>query len=501
MRSMMRRGGFLIFGSLMLVGGIGCAAWSPAEAPRAANGASAQPSVRSSPQSPVSEPAPPGTGATPEQVPPGSTAPPPAFPAPSADMPELTLLRLIEIALENQPNINASQAVQAGAKARLGIARSDYFPSINMSYGYNRATSNVAAGVSASTGNETPRRVSGRSVNNQNLTATLNVNVFDSFRREGRIQAAREDLKSAALDLSTTRQNVVLSVQQAYYNYLLALRLVEVNQEAVERNFKSLERAKGFFEVGTRPKIDVTRAQVDLANAELALVQARNQAATTRATLNNAIGIPDPPPYRISEELEIPFVITSFEESVRAALENRTELRSARALVRSAEASLSVAKRNLLPSLGASANWSYRGQEYPLAPNWLAGVTLSIPVLNPPVFYQIDEVAAELASAQVNEEITRQDIILEVRQSFADLVSAKEAIQASEVLLQQARENLDLATGRYQVGVGPLIDVTDAELALTQAESQNVQALVGYKVAEAQLQKAMGLLALIFVPS
>jgi outer membrane protein len=501
MRSMMRRGGFLIFGSLMLVGGIGCAAWSPAEAPRAANGAAAQPSVRSSPQSPASEPAPPGTGATPEQVPPGSTAPPPAFPAPSADMPELTLLRLIEIGLENQPNINASQAVQTGAKARLGIARSDYFPSINMSYAYNRATANVAAGISASSGNETPRRVSGRSVNNQNFTATLNVNVFDSFRREGRIQAAREDLNAAALDLSTTRQNVVLSVQQAYYNYLLALRLVGVNQEAVERNLKSLERAKGFFEVGTRPKIDVTRAQVDLANAELALVQARNQAATSLATLNNAIGIPDPPPYRISEELEIPLVITSFEESVRAAMENRTELRSAQAQVRSAEASLSVAKRTLLPSVGATANWSYRGQDYPLAPNWLAGATLSIPVLNPPVFYQIEEVAAELASAQVNEEITRQDIILEVRQSFADLVSAKEAIQASEVLLQQARENLDLATGRYQVGVGPLIDVTDAELALTQAESQNVQALVQYKVAEAQLQKAMGLLALIFVPS
>jgi outer membrane protein len=501
MQSMMRRGGILIFGSLMLVGGVGCAVWSPPEVPRAANGAGTQPIAKSSPQAPLAGPALPGTGVAPEQVPPGSTAPPAAFPAAPADMPELTLERLIEIALENQPNINVSQAVQAGARARLGTARSDYFPSINMSYGYNRATSNVAAGISASTGNETPRRVSGRSSNNQNFSAALNLNVFDSFRREGRIQAAREDLNAAALDLSTTRQNVVLSVQQAYYNYLLALRLVQVNQEAVERNIKNLERAKGFFEVGTRPKIDVTRAQVDLANAELALVQARNQAATSLATLNNAIGIPDPPPYRIAEELEIPLAITSFEESVRAAMENRSELRSARALVRSAEASLSVAKRNLLPSLGASASWSYRGQDYPLAPNWLAGMTLTIPVLNPPVFYQIEEVAAELASAQTNEEITRQDIILEVRQSFADLVSAKEAIQASEVLLQQARENLELATGRYQVGVGPLIDVTDAELALTQAESQNVQALVRYKVAEAQLQKAMGLLALIFVPS
>jgi outer membrane protein TolC len=331
-------------------------------------------------------------------------------------------------------------------------------------------------------------------VNNNNFTATLNQNVFDSFRREGRVQASREDLKAADLDLSTTRQNVILDVQQTYYNYIQALHLVQVNQEAVERNVQNLERARGFFEVGTRPKIDVTRAQVDMANAEVELVRARNQALTTLASLNNAIGVPDHPPYRLKEELEIPPTLGTLEESIRVARQNRTELRAAQARIRSAEASLTVAKRDFLPSLDATANWSYRGQDYPLAPNWLAGVTVSIPVLNPPLFSQLDEVAANLAGAQADEEITRQNIILEIQQSFATLVSARDAIQATEVSLQSARENLELAQGRYQVGVGPLIDVTDAQLALTQAESQNIQAIIAFKLAEAQLRKAMGLL-------
>jgi outer membrane protein len=498
MRSMMRGGGVLMFGGLILVAGVGCATWSSTEAPRTANGARARPTMESAPRSTLPEAA--GTATTSEQTPPGSLPPQQPIPTTGADVPEITLERLIEIALENQPNINAFQAARQGAQARLGTARADYFPSLNTTYGYNRATANVAGGISASTGNPITRRVSGRSVNNQNFTATLDLNVFDSFRREALIRAAREDLNAADLDLSTTRQNVILNVQQAYYSYLLALRLVQVNQEAVQRNMQNLERARGFFEVGTRPKIDVTRAQVDLANAELALVQARNQAATSLATLNNAIGLPDPPPYRITEELEIPMAIISLEESTRTALDNRTELRSAEARVRSARANLAVAKRNLLPSLGATASWSYRGQDYPLAPNWLAGVTLSIPVLNPPLFYQINEVAANLAGAQADEEIIRQNIFLEVQQSYADLVSARESIQASEVLLQEARENLELATGRYQVGVGPLIDVTDAQLALTQAQSQNAQALVNFKIAEAQLRKAMGLVAPVYVP-
>ena len=108
-----------------------------------------------------------------------------------------------------------------------------------------------------------------------------------------------------------------------------------------------------------------------------------------------------------------------------------------------------------------------------------------MPILNPPLFSEVDEAAANLASAQASEEITAQNVALEVQQSFVDLVSARERIRTSEVLLTQARENLDLAQGRYQVGVGPLIDVTDAELALTQAESEHIQAIVDFKLSEA----------------
>jgi len=165
-----------------------------------------------------------------------------------------------------------------------------------------------------------------------------------------------------------------------------------------------------------------------------------------------------------------------------------------RARIRSAEANLTLAKRNFLPILSADANWNYRGQELPWAPNWTVGGTLTIPVLNPPLFSQVDEAAANLASAQASEEITAQNVILEVQQSFVDLVSARERIRTSEVLLESARENLSLAQGRYQVGVGPLIDVTDAELALTQAESEHIQAIVDFKLSEARLRKAMGLL-------
>jgi outer membrane protein TolC len=412
----------------------------------------------------------------------------------------MTLDQLIQTALQYQPRLRSAQAVLRGAEARVGTARSAYFPTLDTQLGYNRQTANVAGGLNPSSGTIIPRRVSSTSINRQDFTTEFNQNVFDSFRREWRLQAAREDQNAAQFDLSTTRQDVILNVQQAYYNYLLARRLVEVNAESVRRNVQNLERARGFFEVGTRPKIDVTQAQVELANAELALVRARNAVASTFAALNNAIGVPELPPYRVMEELEIPPLIvkpeelmTTLEQNIRTALENRTELRAFQARIRSAEASLTLAKRNFLPSLSAAANWNYRGQELPYAPNWTVGALVSVPVLNPPLFSQVDEAAANLAGAQADEEITAQNIALEVQQSFVDLVSARERIRTAEVLLTQARENLELAQGRYQVGVGPLIDVTDAQLALTQAESENIQAVVDFKLSEARLRKAMGL--------
>jgi outer membrane protein len=447
---------------------------------------------RSSTPSAPEGPLPPTTPGFPQRL-----APSPLL---SPDIPELTLEQLIQIGLDNQPRLRSSQASLQGAQARVGTARSAYFPTIDTTLGYNRATANIAGGVSPSSGNVVPRRVSNTSVNRQDFTAELNQNVFDSFRREWRLQSAREEQNAAQFDLSSTRQDVILSVQEAYYNYLLARRLVEVNAEAVRRNQQNLERARGFFEVGTRPKIDVTRAQVDLANAELGLVRARNAVAVTFAALNNAIGVPELPPYRVSADLEIaPMsekpedLMRTLEESIRTALENRTEIRAFQARIRSAEAALTLSKRNFLPSLSAGANWNYRGQELPYAPNWTLGATLSVPILNPPLFSQVDEAASNLAGAQANEEITAQNVVLEVQQSFVDLVSARERIRTAEVLLTQARENLALAEGRYQVGVGPLIDVTDAELALTQAESENIQASVDYKLSEVRLRKAMGL--------
>ena len=104
------------------------------------------------------------------------------------ELPVMQLEQLIQIARDNQPRIRSAQAALEGADARLGIARSGYFPQVGTTMLYARQTSNVAGGVNATTGNITNRSVSNSSVDRQEFAARFSQNVFDSFRREWNVQ-------------------------------------------------------------------------------------------------------------------------------------------------------------------------------------------------------------------------------------------------------------------------------------------------------------------------
>ncbi|OGW50746.1 MAG: hypothetical protein A2078_00530 [Nitrospirae bacterium GWC2_57_9] len=125
--------------------------------------------------------------------------------------------------------------------------------------------------------------------------------------------------------------------------------------------------------------------------------------------------------------------------------------------------------------------------------SWNAGVTLTLPLFQGGLTRgRVAEAKANLLAVEVQRDTVRQTVLLEVNQSYADLESAKTRISVMESSLQKARESLDLAQGRYQAGVGPSLEVTDAQVAAVQAETDHVQAQYDYQLSVARLLKAMG---------
>jgi outer membrane protein len=178
---------------------------------------------------------------------------------------------------------------------------------------------------------------------------------------------------------------------------------------------------------------------------------------------------------------------------VDAAYANRPELQSLVEQQVALEEEIKRLKRDYLPSINGGGSYTWTGTDYPLQENWNIGASLNLSLFSGGLTTaQVGEAEANLAALQYDAESLRQNVALEVRRAVLDLRRAAASIGVAEKGVQEARESLELAQGRYRTGVGNIIELTDAQTALTSAEASHVQALYGYRTALAALERAVG---------
>ncbi len=407
----------------------------------------------------------------------------------------LTLSRAIEVALRNQPNILAALGAVRAGEARIGEAKSNYYPQLTTAGSYSKIgrPSSGAAVTSVGTGGTSV--VSSTSSVFDQYTASTGVNqlVYDFGKTASTVKVQGYNTLSSRFDLRNTQDQVIFNVKQSYYNFLFAIRAREVAQESVANFEKHLQQARGFFEVGTKPKFDVTKAEVDLSNARLSLIKAENQARLARVNLNNAMGVPEAPDYTLEDILFFVKYELSFDEALQKAFAQRADLQSLIQKRNSSRESINLAKKGFYPVVNANASYYYTGTDFPLSDGWNYGFNVSAPIFNGFLTkYQVAEAKANYDTAGATERSLRLNIISQVQQGYVLLRQANESIATSEVAVRQAKENVDLALGRYQAGVGSPIEVTDALTALSNAEVSYVSALTDYKNAQASIEVAIG---------
>src|SRR2546430_3342236 len=326
-------------------------------------------------------------------------------------------------------------------------------------------------------------------------SVTLNQLFYDFGTTRSQVDTAQFNLKAANSDAETTVQTVVVNVQQAYFNLQQTQRLVTVNEEAINQFQKHLDLAKGRFKAGVAPKIDVTTAEVDLSNAQLNLITARNNALVARVTLNNAMGIQTASPYRVQEPSRGEAYQVALDEAVARAMQLRPEMISQRAQERAAEAAIKAAQSNFFPTVTRTANYSYNGGEFSLVYNWSAAAFVNIPIFSGFLTaQQVAQARATFLRTKANGDVLRQNILLEVNQALLNLEAARERLRVTAVTVEQAKERLALVEGRYKAGLSNAVEVTDAEVALVNAQVNDVVAMSRYQAAKSQLDRAMGII-------
>ncbi len=400
---------------------------------------------------------------------------------------ELTLPRAIDVAIKNQPSLLASQSSVRASEARVGQARANYYPQLDASGSYSKvspATSSTSTGISSGSIDKYDQYTS---------SVGLKQMIFDFGKTPTQVNIGKLNAESSRFDLSNTLSIVVLNVKQAYYNVLQARRLRDVALESVKQFQDHLEQARGFYRVGTKSKIDVTKAEVDLSNAQLNLIKAENQVKLTLVTLNSAMGISDAPQYNVQDNLFYVKYDLSLEDAASKAYNQRPDLQSLIKKKEASKASVDLARKGYFPVLSGSANYNFTNTGFPLNEGWNYGVNLAIPLFSGFLTkYQVAEAHANYDSVSANEQSLRLDIYSQVQQAYLSLREADERINTSEITVRQAKENVELATGRYRAGVGSPLEVTDALVGLNNAQVAYTQALTDYKNSQASIEKAIG---------
>jgi outer membrane protein len=404
-------------------------------------------------------------------------------------LPQKTLSECIAIALDHQPTLKAATASVRAAGERVWEAAAPYLPQVDASYQAQRQRTSVGARTGTSNG-------SGPTLQTTNLyngTVGFSQLLFDFGQTLASIRSAQASARSVEADRTTTRDTVILNVQQAYFNVLATRRLLSVADETVRQTAKQLEQAQGRNEVGVAPKFDVTTAEVNLANAKLNQLSARNNLAVARETLRNALGLNEPLDFDVVDNLATDRQHISADEALDIAYTHRPDLLSLIEQQNAQQELITSLQRQYLPSFTSNGAYTWIGTDYPLQDTWMVGASVNLSILNGGlVRAQVAEAKANLDVLQFNQEALRQNIALQVRQAALNVEQAAESIGVAEKGAQQARESLALAEGRYTTGVGNIIELTNAQVALTSAEANYVQALYGYQTSVAALENAMG---------
>lgn len=334
--------------------------------------------------------------------------------------------------------------------------------------------------------------------NKRNFTNQVGINwmLYTGGQYEGMVKQSKMQAENADENYRLARQSIRLNAEEAYYSLLQAIKLEVLRGESVERLSAHLENVLARHKVGMVAKTDVLRSEVELADARQELIKASNNREVSMSSLNNVINLPIDTEIKPKEELEH----ISFERGMQSvlayALEYRPEIIRDKRYVEIAKKGVSVAKANQHPNLSLNGAQTWRNSDYPGDDDkgWSVGMMLSFNVFDSGITpAKVMQAKAELLTAEETSRQTTDNVSLEVKTAYLNMLEAEKRIYTSSVAVEQAQEDYRIAQLQYNAGVGTILDILDSQVALTQAKTNHVNALYDFNMSKAQLKKAMGL--------
>lgn len=411
--------------------------------------------------------------------------------APEAAAMDIDLKGAVTTAIQNNRDITIAELKRREAEADVSAAAAKKNPSVSYSWQRNQYPTQV---VTTALGTQS---------SNHGYSQGINVSwpIWTFGKVEGAIDAARYQKNIADLTVYKTEADTKLAAVQAYYQYLEAVKLAEVQAQSVTDYASHLNNVQQQFDAGIVAKLDVLSSNVSLANAKQKSIAADNTRDVAEANLNNIMRVPMNTTLNpLDKNFPEPEFDLTMEQAILMAQKYRWELVEADYGVKAAQASLRSAKAGYLPTVSVGGGYSWKEASVTAVDkdDWAVQGGLSWSLWDGGATQaSVKKADAAVKTAQETLLQAREKIELEVRQDYLNVLSYKEQIRAAEASVAQAEEAYKIATVRYSSGVGINLDVLDAELALNTARTNYITALYNYNIGLATLEHAMGVPAVI----
>jgi outer membrane protein len=399
----------------------------------------------------------------------------------------LTLQQAEQLAIQNHPQIQAATYLASAAKEQVTEEKSAYYPTV-----YGSIT-----GVDS----ENNSRMTAGALNNpiiyerEGNGLTVNQLITDFGRTQQLVKSSNYHAKAAEENVVTTREDVLLAVDEAYYAVLKAQAVLVVAQETVKDRQLVSDQVTALEQNKIKSGLDVSFANVDLAQAKLLLIQAQNDVDASFAQLSTALGYSDQRTFELTDEPLPAAPPPDINQLIQAAMADRPELIGQRLNVDSAR-SYATAERDLsFPTLSAAgvAGVTPEGANQ-LAPRYAAaGFNLNIPIFNGHLFGALHSEATARARAEDQSLRDLQNrITRDVRTAWLNVNSAYQRLAVTDQLLAEANQALDLASSRYKLGLSSIIELSQAQLNQTQAQIEQASAKYDYETQVSLLNYQIG---------
>jgi outer membrane protein len=414
-------------------------------------------------------------------------APVPGMPAKMA----LTIPEAIEMAWNNNiVSIRQQDALQQ-AQARRREARSTYLPELSMNLQYSKSNNPQLSFFNDEVFETT---------NSYNLGFTLSQPIFDGFNYIHTPKSSSASIESSEEALRSTRQGVAFDAKRLCYDLLKAQRLADVQLRAVERSVEQLETSKARYELGSASMSDFLKSKVQLGRDSLTLITRDNNIEIARATLNDFLGLPVNRRTEVDVQLDFEPYPLPDPNALTSAVTTHPDVMSATYATEAASHDVGSSQSVMWPRLDAFARYSYFTGKFPEssgdiwnADNHTVGLQLNWTIFSG--FATTSRVKqAKISRHTAEEELAqaRRTVSLAVTTSALRVQEAQKRYTVAEDQVESAQEDLDIAQEKYNLGAATILDILTAQVSLSEAETERIQAGYDFFLSIAELERAMG---------